>query len=427
MNDRALWLPRALGGLALLAAGTVFVNLLMSNPDSGPRQMEFIPATLHVQKPAVAATVPLFHLLHLRESAPMIRRAAEIGAGAVQFCITLAADVAPDGHVRAIGLQRERVEGERDIYLEPFNPGLGIELQGYYTKAFREASALNYRVAVIIHLNAHNDPSLWRNRYGLDPLERLNGHDYADSVLHPICAALLAALPAGDSIELSLQGEMGRTVFEHPKAWLTLLEAARKNLPGLHAKIGLSFNHEEVAGGADPSRILANRDDLERLWGACDFIGISAYHAVPPGVTASDLAANTALFLDEFKSLGAPLPLGKPIHLVEFGLGGGGLGALGRVEIPAAAAAAAASAPYLGTADPTKNPWQNEELRRLRYRYHEALLGLLGGSVNGHPIAAARLWNAGSWDVIGVESPVFVDQHVKKLIVEHNASLKSVK
>lgn len=391
------------------------------------RFIAILPILLAVGIPPLAAAtsldpmVALFHKWQMKDAPAVVEKAAKQGHRHVQFCIALQARLDPDHRVQAIGLYRENREpaaGGNAFY--PSGPAITRELKSYYAACFAKAVEKKLAVSILLHLNAHGEIQEWRNHFDFDPLQPLSGTTYEESVLLPVIEALESNVPADWPVEISLQGEMGTTVFKYPNSWHALIERLRSRGKLTNARFGLSFNYQGIAG-----RVSAAETDpaaLKKLWDACDFIGGSMYQRVsmPPRTEDFDLAVG--LFAGEFIGLGCPLPYTKPIHFVEVGLGGGGMSEGDwKTHIPAATAADAARAPYLGSPKAAEaDPWSDPSLKSLRTGYHRALCHYLADTRQRHPVQRAFLWSFGSWDPQGLEEPRFADTEIIRSISEHN-------
>ncbi len=369
--------------------------------------------------------VPLFHKWQMKDAALVVDRAAAQGHQHVQFCIALQARLDPEHRVKAIGLYRENREpGNAGNAFYPSDPAVTRELKSYYAACFARAVEKKLAICILLHLNAHGEIQEWRNHFDFDPLQPLSGASYEESVLLPIVESLESTVPADWPVELSLQGEMGTTVFKYPESWRTMIERLRSRGKLTKARFGLSFNYQGVAGRANPAG--TDPTALKKLWDACDFIGVSMYQRVsmPPRTEDFDLAVG--LFAGEFHGLGCPLPSAKPLHFVEVGLGGGGLSdADWKSYIPANTAADAARAPYLGSASASEvNPWSDPALKLLRIGYHHALCLYLADTRQRHPVERAFLWSFGSWDPQGLGEPRFADADIIRSITEHNRRIQ---
>lgn len=375
---------------------------------------------------ALDPMIALFHKWQMKDAPEVVDRAAEHGHQRVQFCIALQAELKPDLSVKSIGLYREnrdlKIGGNR---FYPFDLEIKRELQGYYTAAFRRAVERKLGISILLHLNAHGQVQEWRNNFDFDPLVRIEGSSYEESCLIPVIESLESAVPADWPIDISLQGEMGTTVFKHPDSWKSLLEHLRARRKLSNLRCGLSFNYQGVAGKAKPEEIHA--ESLTSLWKSCDFIGVSMYQSVSPMPRPEDFDLAVGLFAGEFAGLRCQLPANKPLHFVEVGLGGGGLSASDwKPRIPAGSLDDAARAPYLGSSNPNEaDPWKNADLKAFRMLYHQALCGYLSSPRPRYAVKQAFLWSFGSWDPYGLEESRFADAGIMELISAHNRKSKA--
>ena len=369
--------------------------------------------------------IALFHKWQMETAPAVVDKAAAQGHDHVQFCIALQATLGVENRVSAIGLYREAKPPGSGNAFHASNSAIRSELKGYLKACFKRAVDRKLAISVLLHLNSHGEVTEWRNYFDFDPLAKISGFSYEESYVNPVMEALEETLPADWPLEVSLQGEMGTTVFKYPKSWGTLLKRVRDRGTLSHVKFGLSFNYQGVAGGAPAAQL--DVEALKQLWDSCDFIGISMYQAVscPPRHEDFDMALG--LFAGEFYALKCSLPTNKRVHFVEVGIGGGGLSSSDwKSYIPALHPEDAARSPYLGSADPAKaDPWKSPELRLLRTRYHQALCDFLSEGRSRYPVKRAFLWSFGSWDPEGLEEDHFGDAEIMRRIREHNQKIKS--
>lgn len=385
--------------------------------------------TIALQPASGASTldpmVALFHKWQMKDAAQVVEKVAKAGHRRVQFCIAQQATLDPSFGVKAIGLYREnRNPAVKENAFYPSDPEVIRELKSYYATCFAKAVEHKLAISILLHLNAYGEIQEWRNYYDFDPLKPISGLTYEESVLLPVIETLEATVPANWPIELSLQGEMGTTVFKYPHSWRTLIERLRARGKLTAARYGLSFNYQGVAGRASLGEIDA--DALKKLWEACDFVGVSMYQPVSLPPQAEDFDFAVGLFVGEFYGLRCPLPSAKPLHFVEVGLGGGGLSTVDwKSQVPAASAADAARAPYLGSPSASEaDPWSDAALKSLRVDYHRALCSYLAANRTRHAIQRAFLWSFGSWDPQGLGDARFADRDIMRSIAEHNREIQ---
>jgi hypothetical protein len=321
---------------------------------------------------------------------------------------------------RNFGLLRESRDGGEGNTFYPSDKALRDEMKAWLKTAFAKAVDHQLDLAILLHLNSHGDVQRWRNDFDFDPMNPVAGTTYEAALVQPVLEALEESVPADWPIQISLQGEMGRTVFTHPGSWLAILKRTKERGKLQKAIYGLSFNHEAVSGHVTPDG--PKRDTLQQLWVACDFIGVSLYQKIEVSPTSEGFAFNLGRFVGEFSGLGSPLPETKPLHIVEFGVGGGGLSLDGSIQTPAKTVEDAARAPYLGTDKVSENPWTNPGMIDFRRRAYVAFARFLERPLSRHPVQAAYLWSFGSWDVHGLSIPAFGDEEIIRQLKDHNTN-----
>lgn len=368
--------------------------------------------------------VPLFHKWQMASAPALVAKAADLGHDRVQFCVTLQAELKQDNQVSSIGLYRDSKPPGGENAFFPFDTEIKAELSGYLAACFAKAVERGMDIAVLLHLNPYGPNQEWRNSFDFDPLAPIAGFSYQDGFFRTVIEALENTVPPDHPVEISVQGEMGTSVFRYPDSWRKLIEAAKSRGKLKNVIFGISFNFQGVAGKAAPGTI--DPEAMKRLWSACDFTGISMYQAVSHPTRASDFDLAVGLFAGELHGLGCPLPPNKPLHFVEVGIGGGGLSPKDwQPDIPAENPADAARAPYLGNSYPSEvNPWSNPSLRELRAGFYKGLCGYLAETRARYPVKRAYLWSFGSWDPLGLEEDRFADPEIIRLIKTHNQNVR---
>lgn len=366
------------------------------------------------------AMIPMFHKWQMADAVRYVEKADALGHKRVQFCIALQAELDANHKVQSIGLYRDNREAGKPNAFYRYDNEIHTELFGYLRDCFRAAENKGIKISLLLHLNSHGEINEWRNNFDFDPLLPLQGVSYENGYFSTVMKALEESVSADHPAEISVQGEMGKTVFLYPESWKKLIKNTRSKSKLKNARYGLSFNYQGVAGSAPLTD--EKKEELKSLWGVCDFIGISMYQGVSLPPQASDFDFALGLFLGEFYARGCPLPVDKNIHFVEVGLGGGGLSSTDwQSHIPAKKAADAARSPYLGASTIDKpNPWSNQELTDLRIGYHQALCEFLSKPRSRHTVTQAFLWNFGSWDPLGIENSTFANLKITKAVKVHN-------
>lgn len=372
-------------------------------------------------EPGVVITpmVPFFHKWQMAEGVKTVDKTAAHAAGRIQFCIALQVLLEEGLRIKSIGLYQEAGAGKSGNAFHHADEEINAQFAQYLRLAFSRAVHHHLDVSLLLHLNAHGEKQDWRNHFDFNPLQGGENQSYRDAMIRPVLKAIAESLPADWPVDLSLQGEMGTTVFRYPDEWKSLLEECRSSLGNTpRRRVGLSFNYNSVAGNAGQS---CSREKLRQLWDRSDFIGISLYQGVSSSPKSSDFDYALGSFAGEFQGIGCPLPSQKPIHIVEIGMGGGGQSKEnGQPVIPATTSAQALAAPYLGTDDTQKNPWHQPELAQARRAYYGAFLAFASVPRERHPIEAISLWSHGSWDVHGIEKPDFGDPSLVQQIRSYN-------
>ncbi len=365
----------------------------------------------------LSPVVTMFNKWQMQDAPAVVEKVAALGSSRVEFCITLQTELNAQWQPQNFGLLRERRDGGEGNVFYPTDAALRAEFKGYCASAFRRAVEKGLTIAVLLHLDSSGPIQHWRNEFDFDPLVPRRA-SYEDAMVRPVMEALEETLPAGWPVQISLAGEMGRSVFAHPRSWLTLLKRTRNRGKLRHASFGLGFNFEMVSGQVTPDA--AAQSALKRLWSECDFIGISLYQqlSVPP--RAADFAFGVGHFVGQFFGYGCALPDDRPLHLVEVGLGGGGHVTDTSFRTPAVDVKAAARTPFVGTNKAEENPWSHPALATFRQQTFQALLEFLSVPMTHHPVRAAYLWDVGSWDVQGLRDEVFADEEISRRIQEHN-------
>ena len=367
----------------------------------------------------ITPMVPFFQKWQMSDGVKMVDKTAVHAAGRIHFCITLQALLEENSKVSCIGLYQEAGQGKSGNAFHPADAAINSQLIQYLNAAFSRAVHHRLDISLLLHLNSHGEKQDWRNNFDFDPLHGGKNQSYRDAMIRPILRAIKESVPADWPVDLSLQGEMGTTVFRYPEQWKKLYEECRLSL-GTHPRrrVGMSFNYNSVAGNAGQS---CSREKMRALWDKVDFIGISLYHGVSSSPKPSDFDYALGSFAGEFQGIGCPLPPQKPIHIVEIGIGGGGQSKDDwQPVIPAPTSAQALASPYLGTHEIQKNPWALPELAKARRDYFNAFLEFASLPRERHPIEAISLWSFGSWDVHGIETPIFGDAQVSEKIRAFN-------
>ncbi|KAI7835519.1 hypothetical protein COHA_010593 [Chlorella ohadii] len=283
-----------------------------------------------------------------------------------------------------------------------------------------------------VHLDDGRQQNGWRNTIPFDPLWPYRGFSYFDAVLAPIV----------DALNL---GEMGATVWFYPSAWARVSDMVRDRLrPAVRNKVrlGLGINNSKLCGCVLID-IVDYNDYLRAfapLWPSImDWFDM---RGIREAFTSVDYARvdfqpcdmeNLMKMMDiEFSyynlTLRELVDMGKEIHWIEWGIGGG-VAQTG--DQPARTALEAAHTPYFGVQSPynaSRDPWRIPEVRDyMRYYINQTSEYLLQGGCD-YEVSSVYLWTVGgSWDVLGLydkasgaQDGTFRDEVAVEEIREHN-------
>ncbi len=247
-----------------------------------------------------------------------------------------------------------------------------------------------------------------------DPTAKLEGFSYEEMLTQTVLGALEDAVPAEWPVELALEGEMGKSLFTYPGAWLATLERTKARGKLKKLRVGISANYENARGQVKPDA--PAQQAMNALIKAADFIGISCYAKVSTPPKGEDFTAAVHHFAAEFAEAGTPIPRDKPLRFTEVGVGGGGFDKDWRLTVPSPTVEGMAKAAFFGTDDVAKNPWTREDLRTFRRQWHAAAMDFLRTQPADWKVTSAWLWSFGSWDVHGLEKQEFRDDTIVRLI-----------
>lgn len=347
-----------------------------------------------------------------------VDRLAAEGIKGANFVLTLQCHLDEAKKVKDFGLTRPAGTGE----YHPADASTNAELKAALKAAFARASKHGLEIAILPHLDATGDHSDWRNHFDFDPLTPVSGATYRDHFLLPVLEALEEALPAETPVQFALAGEMGRTVWAHPESWAAILRDFHTRGKLNHVQFGLSLNHGEIGG----QHVLqpAQREPLQALLKACDFIGISAYHRIHCPVTAADFTWGIDEFAAELGRSGLEIPAGQVLHFSEVGLGGLGQAESGAQTELDGGPEDVARSPWMGSPDKQRHPWTTEPRKKFRRDYHRALLDFLRTQPARWPVTRAYLWSMGSWCPYGFKGAAeFRDETIVADIATHNKAV----
>src|SRR5262249_32805614 len=155
------------------------------------------------------------------------------------------------------------------------------------------------------------------------------------------------------------------SLFQHADSYRKIVEQLRKRPQLKGMKIGISCNHDKIAGEGNPKgrkeiRLTEEqRKQMQSLIDECDFVGMSAYIQASNPPTVDDIVQGIDRVMKQFSALGLSVPKSKPMQFTEMGVGG-------REKRPRDAdLEQMLQAPWEGTSIVAKNPWVDESKRDL--------------------------------------------------------------
>ncbi len=246
---------------------------------------------------------------------------------------------------------------------------------------------------ITIHLNdSKGSGSIWRNEIIFNPNHKNQGFSYKDFLITPFLKAIKENQLK--HVSLSLQGEMGATIFSFPQEYRKLIEEIQTKDPAI--KLGISLNYNKISGGIKNY----NTKELQLLLDSINFLGFSAYAPISRWVGVKHFNRYIKNFRKEISRKGLELSRSLDLIFSEIGLGGGNW--LNDGKTPGKTISEVAGAPYAGIHrfNGSNNPWSNLRLKLFRRRYFLKLKNFLNKP--NSPVKSAHIWNAGSWDIHGI-------------------------
>ena len=373
-------------------------------------------STSTAQAAPVHPMVPMFHRWDYEKANELIDKVAATGAKRVQFTILLLCELDAKFKVKNYGAVWPRDEG--DPKFQPMTAAMLAEIKTEFTSAFRHAVEKKLEIAILPQLDAGGTIQEWRNFFDFDPTEQLAGFSYETVMLQTIMEALEAAVPPGHPVEMTLEGEMGCTLFAHPSAWHQMLKRLRNRGKLSQLRLGISTNYEGVNGKIIPNS--TQQSAMQQLIAEADFVGISCYCKTGAIPDAADFQRCVESYCREYADLGCPIPESKPLRFTELGLGGGGFDKDWKLVVPSPTPESMGKAAFFGTDELEKNPWLDEERSAYRRLFYKAALDFLKTQPAKWQVENAYLWSYGSFDVHGLKKPEFGDVSIAADIARHN-------
>ena len=362
--------------------------------------------------------VPMFHFWDYEKSSGLIDKVAQTGATRVSFTMLLLSEIDPKFKVQNFGAVWPQPTGEGDPAFHLLDASLRSKIKAAYAVAFHRAVERHLEIAILPQLDASGTIQEWRNFFDFDPTQQIGDFSYESALLIPILEALEETVPSDHPVEMTLEGEMGCTLFTHPDAWSQILQRIRKRGKLSRFRIGISVNYEGVNGKILPDE--NQRTAMQMLIANSDFIGISCYAKTGNPPTSADFQNCVEAACKEFANLGCPIPESKPLRFTELGLGGGGFDKDWHLIVPGPDAKSLGKAAFFGTNDLAKNPWLDQARIAYRRLYYQSVMEFLRKQSSKWKVENAYLWSFGSFDVHGFTNSEFGDSEIATAIQRHN-------
>ncbi len=358
---------------------------------------------------ALSPSILLFHKPYHTEGVRAVRRAAELHCSCVNVVVTLHCKIDQDRQVLGYGtLQHGK--------FVPLSEQTLLMFQETIQQTFAAAIAEGMDIAILAHLNSWGEVYDWRNQFQFDPLTKYGKYNYQEALIGPIANAIAATAKPTTHIELSLAGEMGRSVFAHADSYQKIIESLRTGERVPQMELGVSLNFNRVSGEDQPTP--EQQRQVQQLIDSSDFVGLSNYRWFDFPPKPSGFAKAIEHFLTEMKARGVTVPANRPLHFSEVGIGGCTEG-----ERLTTSPAVASKTPWQGSDRIARNPWASSKMRDLRVDFHRALLDFLKHQPSQNPVTSAFLWSEGSWDPMDIREAGFLDAEILALIQRHNSEM----
>jgi hypothetical protein len=376
----------------------------------------------------------------------MVKKALEFKGRAINFFVTgYYADWNGDSRVDALGYR----ESHWDKSFKQFNWDAVNRFSSGLQYCMKRAVDNNMYVVTHIHLDDGLDRGTWRNSIIFNPQQKYNGWSFWDAIGAPTAKAIRDANYKKRDVYYAMQAEMGATLFYYPVQWRNVMGQIKnaisaKGTPKSKVKVGVNINWEKICGC--PSELIfssnyyndlknnwwkvqsaVNIGEVQKLFRAVNFIGVSAYAGLPRYPNINDLETSLKKVDQELALFGMSLKgLGKEIIYSEYGLGGG---QTGDYKTPAASSWVVAASPYWGVDgmySSSMDPWRNDDNRQFMRQYYQLTTEYAKRGGVQYPINAIFLWNIISYDVQGIHytsssnEGSYRDNTVTAMITSHN-------
>lgn len=352
----------------------------------------------------------------------MVDRAKVYKGRAINFFVTFHyADYNGDNVMDKLGYR----DGLRDSGFTELNPAASDRFARGLKECMEHAVDNNMYIAIHIHLDDGLNKGTWRNSLIYDPYKKYGQMSYWEGVVRPVARAVKEANYKKRDVYFAMQAEMGATLFYFPRGYINMRQGIKdiissNGTPRNKVKVGVNVNWEKICG-CPGSLILAvnyysdvqrdwwkvkqeiNIPEVQNMFRAVDWIGVSAYAGLPSNPSINDLEISLRKVDQEMGLFGMSLKgLGKELVLSEYGLGGG---ISGDYKTPANNPTEVATAPYWGVDgeyESAKDPWNRGGNRQFLRNFYQLTAQYAKRGGIAYPVSAIFLWNIISYDALGV-------------------------
>ena len=300
---------------------------------------------------------------------------------------------------------------------------------------FRRAVEYNMSIEISPRLQHSTERTIPSNTLDFNPLMEYEGFSYMSIMLTPLARAVNGAINNKTQVWMSLQGQMGLSLFKYPMEYMqasgttyyTLHEGLPDDWPHL-LHIGASLSFYKLCGCiltdiADPAEYTELFPDafkavkhnfdfeiLHELFKRLDFISVAGLAPLLSNFSTGDLQTTLQLFAKELSEFGINLhhmltKQGLALHWVDFGIGGYTVD--GQPAVTAADAAQSSAFGVSGRYSQVSDPWRLYSLHRsetpvrqfLSYFYNNTAEYFWKQHQYKYEVDAAYLYSFGSWDI----------------------------
>jgi hypothetical protein len=367
-----------------------------------------------VQPPKIMPSVMVFTQWQLDNFPNLVKQVLDAKPPAINVVLTSQVLLNADLTIKQFGLIRS-IDGSP---FEPWSDATRETTRASLAEGFKLIRDANIPLSVLPHVDATGDLQDWRNNFVFDPLVKVDGNCYADSMVYDVMTSLEMAGMQNHQIQFNMAGEMGQTVFQFASSYTKIADDLRSKYPWKQLRIGMGLNHGSLFGKSPINETTSAA--FQSLLSKIDFLGISCYHRVNVPVTAKDFEWSIEDYMKEMTAANVKVPETLPLHFCELGLGGKPMRPKDNMTVEEELAAVALD-PWSGVPNGESNPWEKQHLKEFRLQYYEALFEFLLNQKGPYHVEEVALWSMGSWCPHGFLVPSSRDEAIIAKIDAFNA------